>query len=176
MKSIISIAVIGLVLIAVSGNVLAQSCKRLGVRDCRHTIDPTTNKPTNQCFWWECKQTGSEKQMIFTGEPCTCPDRVELSVEKVLAQNTNCDQMRAPFQKFKGQYSGEPSTGSFVTDVKYCTDYAKRWENFWHLNSNFDCYVASDCEIHCNGGQKTLFQFTKCMEEMGWPITNEWKK
>ncbi len=61
----LAILVIALVLMA--GVSYAQECKRLGVRECR----PGT--PKGVCYWWECQQTGSVMQMVFTGKTCTCP-------------------------------------------------------------------------------------------------------
>ena len=59
-----------LVVIAVlsmAGVSYGEECTTLGAKDC---------KPSNQpgvCYWWECQQTGSVRQMIFLGQKCTCP-------------------------------------------------------------------------------------------------------
>jgi len=64
---------IGVVLVLMTANLgFAQECTTLGVTDCRKS-DPKSNT----CYIWECKQTGSAKQMIFTGQTCTCPARSE---------------------------------------------------------------------------------------------------
>ncbi len=63
------LAMLALALFLMTGVSYAQECKRLGVKDCR----PSTQQGV--CYWWECKQTGSVMQMIFTGEKCTCPKR-----------------------------------------------------------------------------------------------------
>lgn len=47
-------------------------CTTLGVRDCRHIILPG-GTPGADCYWYECTQTGSIRQMIFTGIKCNCP-------------------------------------------------------------------------------------------------------
>jgi hypothetical protein len=64
-----------LIIVLVAGVSAAEECKRLGVRDCR---PGTSNK--NICYWWECQQTGSLMQMIFTGQTCTCPRRSALDI------------------------------------------------------------------------------------------------
>jgi hypothetical protein len=158
----------------------------LGTKDCRHQIDPVTHKPTNQCFWWECKQLGSETGWIFTGQPCTCPDKVELNFEEyiLLARNSEV----AAYEPMVPLKPGEekpcdlsmdhhnPSSlqnrRGFTLDVKICVDIVNRWEDRMGWNPTFDCYISSDCQIHCNGsgGEQGKFQFYKCMTEQGWPM------
>jgi hypothetical protein len=62
----------------------AQECKRLGVKDCR----PSTQKGV--CYWWECQQTGSVMQMIFTGQRCDCP-RSELNIDSGQVAKAGCE-------------------------------------------------------------------------------------
>lgn len=69
-RSFLTLAVMAGVFIA--GVCRAEECTTVGARDCR-----TSNQP-GVCYWWECQQTGSVKQMIFLGQKCTCP-RSELN-------------------------------------------------------------------------------------------------
>ncbi len=124
----------------------------LGVKDCRHQINPLTGKPTNQCFWWECQQTGpGTTQYIFTGQPCTCPNRVDLQ-EILVAQNTNCAYM-----------SKTVSMEQAKKDVSECAVIAELY------NRGFSAYVGGDCLIRVHGNPKGVFEFQKCMSEKGYP-------
>jgi hypothetical protein len=67
-----------------AGTSYAQECKRLGVKDCR----PSTTKGV--CYWWECQQTGSVMQMIFTGKQCNCP-RSELNIGSGQVAKSGCE-------------------------------------------------------------------------------------
>lgn len=64
-RSFVVAALITMVLVA--GVCRAEECTTVGVRDCRASNQPGV------CYWWECQQTGSVKQMIFLGQKCTCP-------------------------------------------------------------------------------------------------------
>jgi hypothetical protein len=81
MKKLMFLSIL-FVLFSVS-NVFAQSCTTIGVKDCR-----VTSKGV--CHWWECQQTGSVKQMIFTGKTCKCP-RSELNMGGDQVAKAGCE-------------------------------------------------------------------------------------
>lgn len=59
--------VIVMAVLLMAGVSLAEECTTVGAKDCRRSNQPGV------CYWWECQQTGSVKQMIFLGQKCTCP-------------------------------------------------------------------------------------------------------
>jgi hypothetical protein len=67
MRRLYSVLLVIAMMMLLVGVAYAQECKRLGVKDCR------TSTQKGVCYWWECKQTGSVMQMIFTGDRCNCP-------------------------------------------------------------------------------------------------------
>jgi hypothetical protein len=73
-----------IILMLMVGVSYAQECKRLGVKDCR----PSTQEGV--CYWWECQQTGSVMQMIFTGQKCDCP-RSELNIGSGQVAKSGCE-------------------------------------------------------------------------------------
>jgi hypothetical protein len=85
MKQLYSVLLVMVILMMLMVGVSqAQECKRLGVKDCR----PSTTKGV--CYWWECQQTGSVMQMIFTGKQCDCP-RSELNIGNGLVAKSGCE-------------------------------------------------------------------------------------
>ncbi len=84
MRRLYLVLLAAVMVVVMAGASYAQECKRLGVKDCR----PSQQKGV--CYWWECQQTGSVMQMIFTGQKCNCP-RSELNIGSGLVAKSGCE-------------------------------------------------------------------------------------
>jgi hypothetical protein len=84
MKRFYFVLLVIVMMMLMAGTSSAQECKRLGVKDCR----PSTTRGV--CYWWECQQTGSIMQMIFTGKQCECP-RSELNIGSTQVAKSGCE-------------------------------------------------------------------------------------
>ena len=147
MKPRFYLAVLVMVLVLMAGVSSAQECQRLGVRDYKPSSQPGV------CYWWECQQTGSVMQMIFTGEKCTCP-RSELDIKNQFYAEAQCSDQK------------------LIQDVEECALAVQS-------NFVFEAYVSPDCKVHVKGDpqrrNRSYFEFDRCMSSKGQTIKN-WER
>lgn len=130
--SLILVSVLVLVLAMLAGNSFAESCTTIGVRDCRYLIDPNTGRPMNKGYWYECMQTGPAKQMIFTGQECTCPNRSELdefiSDGSILIAQVSFEDLLRRMEGRRYAYDGSTLQNKAWIDVQDSTFILQTWD------------------------------------------------